>query len=274
MRQDPNKAKLFFLHIPKTAGTTLHSIIIRNYTKDNLYTWNAIRFPNALLELDKNKREKISVFKGHFPYGVHTLLTQQDIAYFTLLRNPTDRVISHYNQLIRSPNHHFYQEWAKHQYTLLQLLENGKLIYLNNMMVRMISGKLNEPWDEINDAHLHLAIQNLEMHFPIVGIQEQFDEFLLLLCQQYGWRFPYYRKQQVLKKTSASYIPDENTRLAIKQHNQLDEKLYAYVQERFNKQLIDAGPDFPKKVIRFKKTNTFLQKIIAVIPFFPPPRGN
>lgn len=264
---------IVFLHIPKTAGSTLHTVIQRNYHRRAYYTYNGIRYRDQLLELSSEQRKNIKVLKGHVPFGRHEQLSSGTFEYFTLLRDPVARVISHYDQMIREPKHHFYPEWVKHQYTLAELMQNGKLIYLNDMMVRMISGNLYAPWDAIGAADLAQAIANLEKHFVLAGVQEHFDEFLLLLCAHYEWKWPYYRKQQVAKASHKKAVADELTLAAVRAHNQYDQQLYDYVKKRFELRIAEAGAAFQKKVKSFKKVNGRIERILNALPFVPPPRG-
>ena len=82
---------LIFLHIPKTAGSTLNQIIDRQYhPREIVSISNAIENAeqiNQFQNLSKSQKKKIQVIKGHTYLGWHELLPQP-CAYFTLLRNP------------------------------------------------------------------------------------------------------------------------------------------------------------------------------------------
>jgi hypothetical protein len=265
---------ILFLHIPKTAGSTLHTVIQRNYKASELYLYNGIRYPNHLFELPEQKRASIKVLKGHVPFGRHGQLSNGTFEYFTMLRDPVARVISHYNQLLRSKGHHFYEEWEKHQYTLEELMNNGKLIYLNDMMVRMISGKLYEPWDAIGEEEYQLALKNIDEHFFLAGVQYHFDAFLLMLCDHYHWKYPYYRKQQVARAAQKKAVVTEATIAAIREHNKYDQRLYELVRKKFEDRIAAGGEEFQKRLKRFQAINTRIEKILNALPFVPPPRGD
>lgn len=109
-----NNNLYIFLHIPRTAGTTVVNHIERNYKKNQL-----IRLYRKELELNENKRygfidyknavyqyihrlspkarREIKVIYGHrVPYGIHTLFNRES-RYITVVRNPVKRSVSMYN---------------------------------------------------------------------------------------------------------------------------------------------------------------------------------
>lgn len=95
-----------FVHIPKTAGTTLHLVIERQYHPRkvvSIYTdeENADQI-NRLQNFPATQKQKIKVIKGHTFFRWHQLLSQP-CAYFTLLRNPIERFISNYYFLLMQP---------------------------------------------------------------------------------------------------------------------------------------------------------------------------
>src|SRR5678815_616084 len=96
------KPTVIFLHIPKTAGSTLDKIIDHQYKRTSIFTRAYISMDEFKI-LPEAHREKIRVLRGHMHFGVHEYLPQSSI-YITILRNPIDRVISHYYMVLRSSN--------------------------------------------------------------------------------------------------------------------------------------------------------------------------
>src|SRR5690625_7753957 len=80
---------LIFVHIPKTAGGSLISIISSQYNSHEIFRMG---FPevNTATRLNNN----IKCVLGHTFYGQHEELGPH--IYITMLRDPIDRVISHY----------------------------------------------------------------------------------------------------------------------------------------------------------------------------------
>ena len=88
----------FYLHIPKTAGETLHRWLNLVYGPEHTLVWNPQSFglPQIQRELATllEERPGVQAVAGHFPYGVHEVLGDRPHRYVTFLRDPVDRWIS------------------------------------------------------------------------------------------------------------------------------------------------------------------------------------
>src|SRR5256714_9537299 len=81
---------LLFLHIPKAAGTTLHSIIERQFAPAQTFTISGADSPQGIKEftgLPAERREQIRLLKGPMPYGLHEYLSVP-ATHITMLRDP------------------------------------------------------------------------------------------------------------------------------------------------------------------------------------------
>jgi hypothetical protein len=89
-----NKYKrLCFLHIPKTAGTSISSILSRWYPE------NLIFQGGNKLDYNKYCKDEISeyrLYKGHIQFIYANPSLPSDTLFVTLLREPLERVISLY----------------------------------------------------------------------------------------------------------------------------------------------------------------------------------
>ena len=90
---------LYFHHIPKTAGTSFIFILQNYFNSDSILkaqSWNRLskNFPKDF--------SKFQLVKGHFGNALHQIL-QKKIVYITMLRNPSDVIISYLNQVKRWP---------------------------------------------------------------------------------------------------------------------------------------------------------------------------
>src|SRR6266496_250353 len=87
---------VIFLHVPKTAGTTLNRLIEWEYPLFEMYSVDPVFFRLSaahLWQLPAQRLERTRMFKGHMLFGLHKILPQR-ATYITVLREPIDRVIS------------------------------------------------------------------------------------------------------------------------------------------------------------------------------------
>ena len=87
---------VIFLHVPKTAGTTLNRLIEWEYPLFQMYSVDPVFFTwsaSHLRRLPPRRLKKTRMFKGHMLFGLHEILPQP-ATYITVLRDPIDRVMS------------------------------------------------------------------------------------------------------------------------------------------------------------------------------------
>src|SRR5437667_7925610 len=96
---------LIFLHIPKTAGTTLNRIIEWQYSPLSIFTIDpyGIRATTERFKtFSEQRRRRLRVVRGHLFYGIHESLPQ-GATYITMLRDPVARLLSTYYFVLRRP---------------------------------------------------------------------------------------------------------------------------------------------------------------------------
>lgn len=241
---------LLFLHLPKNGGTTLNSILDRIYKKQpvfsikekNPFTLNTQDF----LKLPQVEKENIRLVKGHLKFGFHENFTGPS-EYFTFLRKPEERIISFYHYVLDNPGHRLFKEVK--DMSLYEFVTKLKDADTNNGQVRWISGMVEE-----GEGMLEKALENIQNHFSFVGFTEEFDESLILLQEKYGWSLPYYKVQNRTRKRHSLEAIDDRTKKVIAEYNQLDQKLYTILKERFDQQKKKIR-NLDLKVLRLRSCN-------------------
>jgi hypothetical protein len=244
---------IIFLHIPKTAGRTLHRIIARQVDPAALYaTWQSVsQVADEFVALPAERKKQLRVISGHVRYGLHLHMPQRAV-YITLLRDPVERVISHYYYVLRHPEHWLHDEIMSNQMSLKDYVTSGICIELENDQVRLLSGVSEWPATE---AMLEQARQNMQKAFAFVGLSERFDESVILLQQMFGWNTPYYVRANVgANRPRRATIPAD-TIAAIEAQNRLDAALYAYAREQFEELIRQQPESFHQEVARFRRQN-------------------
>ncbi|MFK9094773.1 sulfotransferase family 2 domain-containing protein [Bacillus salipaludis] len=251
------KEVILFVHIDKTAGQTLKGIIDKQYQISEVRKLKPpLTIESIMNEIPKDKASKIgcyfnhledylkrvpggdeafSCIYGHIYFGAHSCLSKP-FTYITMLRDPVDRVISHYYYLL-----------AKNHFKTFTSFEDFIQMDLNrNVQTQYISG------NTLPD--LPKAIEHLERYFSVVGITERFNESLYLMKKQFGWHQVDYSNRNVTSHRPAKEQLSPEIINFIQKNNDLDMELYKYAVQLLDKKIEKL--DFQSK----QELQIFIQK--------------
>lgn len=250
-----------FVHIPKTAGTTMrtvlrrlypdgHRVHIRAFTQDALETKSGRAIGTRALE-------RTCIF-GHMVFGVHRY-ADQAVDYLSMVRDPVNRVLSDYYYVLQTPWHECYDPVVTQHYTLRDYVTSGVTTYTDNIQVRMLSGEGKAvPYGACTAAMLERAKTNIDDRFAVVGVTERFDESLILMQRALGWRTPWYvRKNKTKRRPPREAVSDE-VRDLIREQNALDVELYQFASRRFEKMVAEQDDTFQQDMRRLIFKNRVL----------------
>jgi Galactose-3-O-sulfotransferase len=244
-----NDRGLIFIHIPKTAGSTLRPIMDRHYPRHVIRKLDFLpRDLDAFLKLPDQELSQIRLLQGHFPFGLHEHLSVP-VDYLTILRDPVDRIISMY-YWIHGNREHVLNKLVRSM-SLKDFADSGFDITANHQ-TSLISGLTAAPE---NNA-LAVARNHLESEITAFGLNERFDESLLLFKKRLGWKHLFYSRRNVTKsRPRRSDVPDATLEV-IQKNNSLDLELYDFARRRFDETIRTLGPSFQDEVRRFQRLNS------------------
>lgn len=185
---NPMKKRLIFQHIPKTAGSTLLTLLTKRYPKDRIFQCGSDGVLQDFINLDGTLREGIELLAGHVDYGIHNYFSSSSV-YFTFLRDPIVRTLSHYNFIKRTKQHRFHEEAKK--MGLGDFVRSGIRPRMNNCIVRMLSG-INPVYGSLSENLVDAAFENLHKHYCFVGFVDDFERSVYRLSDLFGWEKPVY----------------------------------------------------------------------------------
>jgi hypothetical protein len=227
-----DREALIFLHIPKTAGTTLNRIIEWQYSPFAIFTIDPYRIratAERLKRLPEGRRRRLRVVRGHLSYGIHEWLPQ-GATYVTMLREPVARVLSAYYFVLRRPLHPLHRKLKRERLRIEDCLR--LFPYRQNTQCRFIAGVEDTAMDD--ERLLDIAKGNLTKSFSVVGISERFEESLMLMAKTFEWEIPFYKNCKV-SKTRPQIDPSAVE--MIRDHNRLDLELYEFGKGLFEESL-------------------------------------
>ncbi len=166
---------VIFHHIPRTGGTTLRTILVAAalLTGRQARPFTGTVYGQYLGEgkqesLDSIKTQDLSgapIMYGHIPWNSQGKLPH-DCAAMTLMRNPIDRVVSHYKFGVGRKG------WPLGT-SIASLVGRGLIV--SDTATRMLAG-LTSPADTVDEAIFELALANLKKA-DLVGDLTSFDRF-------------------------------------------------------------------------------------------------
>jgi len=232
---------VIFLHVPKTAGTTLHHILERCYPRNQICSFKDPNYRSELENFQKlstETREAYRLIKGHLSFGFHRHLPGRS-TYITFLREPVARALSFYHYARSHPEHYLYPLLGDDHVDLKILLRQRTPTTheLFNLQTSMVAG---DEWDDperpADRAALERAKQNLRSHFDVVGLTEEFDTSLGLLRRRFGWKVRFYTRKNVTRRKDQIDNLDPETHSLVREANALDIELYQFARELFDAQ--------------------------------------
>lgn len=204
-------------------------------------------------EMPRDRLARVRVFCGqHIEFGLHDAVSRP-VSYFTLLREPVARVLSHYD----------FAHKSRRVPDGMSLPGRIAAHVEANLQTRLMAGPPERTASLLPDERLELAVRNLRS-CAVVGLTERFDESLLMLKKTYGWRMPFYERRNVGKhRLARAAIPDGVIR-QIEADNRLDAALYRVARELFEIQARRYGPALARDVRVFRFLNFWWRRWQAV----------
>lgn len=248
-----DQSGILFHHIPKTAGSTFRAILESLFLVEEVCR---AEIPEELSSLTQSELEVFKLYAGHFSYEINDKLLADEI-WITFLRNPIDRVISYYHNLVipermpdswveRFKNRKDWHEFLKKirtmslQEFILSGDEKAKKITANRQTQAFLPDdiRLKEAdWAIYNQEYVDLAKKNLKERFIFIGMQEYFELSLDLFSMTFAINpihaEPYTTNLNTNKKRGESYEIEPEVLALIAEKNTMDIELYDYAKKLF-----------------------------------------
>ncbi len=235
----------FFIHVPKTAGTTMLRIIEDRYlpgSVESLYLAPPEEAAARIAGIGPQTR----IVAGHVDYGFSRHFPGAFRA-FAMLREPVDRAISLFYFVKREASHPSHQAVLEGAITIEEMSrEQG------GMQARFIAGySPAEPVDD--ETLLARAKHHLVEKLAVFGLTERFDETLLLLTKALGWTLRGYARMNVTRQRPSKDATDPALLAAIREASAVDVALYEFAREIFETRIAGQPPEFAEELAALRR---------------------
>jgi hypothetical protein len=247
---------LIHLHIAKTGGMSLSSMIKHGFRGDEIFEapTHDVGTPKGMRQAPREICERqltafglnsVRYASGHMPLGVHRVL-ERPTKYITLVRHPVERIVSFF--FFQAEDEDCYLKDGR-PLTFEEYIESRADVQLYDYQVRVLSGSPNldveipgrdqyQPGAQVERHHLDRAKKNIEDLFLAAAPIERLAELGLLIRLVYGW--PMRRLQTEYKNLTKSRprrneIPARLVRI-MEECNPYDMELHEWVVKRFAEQ--------------------------------------
>ncbi|MCA9885220.1 MAG: sulfotransferase family 2 domain-containing protein [Anaerolineae bacterium] len=241
---------LYFLHVPKSAGTSMHFVLSQKFSPEETLEVRHLPNPTMLARVRANFRHHIVTFpeysdlainpdanlgrfkfiRGHILYRPPAFKNFRT-SYATILRNPVDRLYSEYVHITTYRNNHLHQKVK--DFTYDEFLKHDSVLHsMYNVMTRNLFGARAERAESLEQACANLD------SMTFVGIAEHFQASMILLHYTYGWKYDYepVHRNAAKNKNQQPELSEEAVR-NLQEITQLDRQLYDYAVNLFKKRM-------------------------------------
>lgn len=253
-----------FVHIPKTAGMTFRKILDRQFTPARIYKIGP-DFQGSidrLKALPEEQKARITCISGHVPYGIHHSFGARPVHYLSFVRDPVDRAVSEY----------FYFRKRRELLPLIGLeatapftpqdyLQHVEKMGMGDFQTRILTNHGNmidgvlPPYQQIPEEMKGELLDDLQHKYALLGSVALFDESLLLMQQQFGWRSIRYIRRNVARADPKKSALQHSMRNEIRRLNPLDCKLYEMTTAHLGGCITAGGDEFAKQLQNYRLMN-------------------
>jgi hypothetical protein len=225
--------RFFFVHLQKTAGTTLQRRLAHQFDEVATYPGPGDGIaPDAVLLVDHlaarfaARRDEIRLVTGHFPLATTEVLGVP-FRTFTVLRDPVERTLSylrHHRTLEPGDAERPLEDIYEDRFRFEGLIHNHQVKMLSLRPDEMPAGAMTVV--HFTAEHLERAKAAIEA-MDVVGVQDEFEPFCDALAGRFGWDLgdPHFSNR-------TRKVPvDDAFRARIAADNALDVALHEFTRE-------------------------------------------
>ncbi|MGI9473201.1 MAG: sulfotransferase family 2 domain-containing protein, partial [Rubripirellula sp.] len=165
--------RVLFDHLPKCAGSAIDTYLGSHYPQRLVFKTDPNQPRSSIAEfreMSSEERFRYRLVVGHMAHDLVDLVHPETTT-LTILREPIDRIVSHYYYVLQQEQHYLHERVVNdniqlEEYSTLALSEE-----LRNWYTTHFTGLLIEQVDQDPDAALQHAVEVIAEKYDIVGFQ-------------------------------------------------------------------------------------------------------
>jgi hypothetical protein len=214
-----------FIHLPSTGGTTLWDILNKgcNDSVRRLRCGDIEHNEQAGIELLQSNPGQFQVIGGHVRAGFLDHVAP-DIRYFTVLRDPVERIISAYFRKVRNN--------LLPAATDTESLVKGISDFAERQRDQVANFLLGKNWrTTLSDSELDSLLNEIDKRFDYIGFMNNFDDTIVTVGRLLNWeKLPLYdRRNQGGNKSQISVSVKAELRSILS----LEQAIYDHFRSRY-----------------------------------------
>lgn len=172
--------KILFDHLPKCAGSSLNFYLAKHYPRRKIFSINGSN-PTTSIDIFKNKSERerhsYELIKGHLGHELMNFVHPETIK-ITILREPVERVISHYYYAKRTPQHYMYKVIHDSNVSLDDYVSLNPDGELSNWYISHFTGLSAEEVKSKPQYSISKASAEVIERYDLIGFLDKYSEFI------------------------------------------------------------------------------------------------
>ncbi|MGR0278179.1 sulfotransferase family 2 domain-containing protein [Marinomonas dokdonensis] len=235
--------KVYFMHVPKCGGTSIHHLIDNNYDQKDVYT-------KGLGVL--SKQEKNIDIDGFKVYHGHTNVIDrigEEFKTFTILRDPKTRLISQINHWLDFTENEIHSGPKENVAIKFEMQERGVSGFLqssdprilklfkNGMTKMLIDSSTVKGVNGLNDLSDDELLEKAKCtldRLDFVGVIEELPKSIDCICDLFSWCPPNNLIHSNRRDSSRLKI-DKDMESQMESYLNVDIKIYEYAMMKFEK---------------------------------------
>ncbi len=230
----PDPLPLLFEHVPKCGGTTLVEFFKTQYHPSRIFEikgWATQQSIKEFLDLTEAEQSSFDLIIGHGAHGIRNYSRPGTIR-ATVLRDPVDRIISHYYYVLSSTDHYLHEQVSSKKMSLAEYASSDLIAEMKNNYIKRFCGADLLVSGQKDGSIPAMAYEYLKAEFHVIGLLEDLDGSIEEVRQKAKLPLKFSNRKRNVNsdRPTMNEVDDEVIEL-IKRSNLYDVELYDLIRK-------------------------------------------